>query len=283
MAGDVLSFILFPVRTGLNLAALIAAGLALHASLGVVERNGFGRLRLSGLAACIGIVLLAGGRLLILNVQLGDGSTLFDPDLVALSWLALGPSTLALGGGAMAIAAGIVTSSRIVLGMGSLALAAGFGLTGHTQGLTDPGLAPVAVAFHVLIAGFWVAAPLTLYPSDFTLLETLHGRLERFSRLAVAAIPALIVLGVWLAWRIAGGFAPLFTSGYGWLLLLKLAIALAAMTIGALNKQVVTAKILSDPPTGRRWLRWTLAAEASLFLGAIVAISAATTIAGPGE
>jgi putative copper export protein len=164
-----------------------------------------------------------------------------------------------------------------------LLAAAGFALTGHTQGLTEPGFAPPAVALHVLIAGFWVAAPVTLWPVTSLADGRLLARLERFSVVAVAAIPILVALGVWLAWRLAGGFAPLIASTYGLLLLLKLLVALAAMGMGALNRQVVTGKVRQNAAVGRRWLRTTLAIETTLFLVAIMAVSAATTIGAPGE
>ena len=283
MAVDALSLTLFPLRTGLNIAALLAIGLALHGSLGVVERPALKTLRSTGLAATVGVIIFALARLAALNLQMGDGTT-FDPDMFALSWTALGPSTLALAGGSVSIATALLLApSRILLAIGSLLLATGFALTGHSQGLTDPGFAPPAVALHVLIAGYWVVAPITLFPRGSLANDQLHARLAVFSRWAIGAIPVLIALGVWLAWRIAGGLTPLLNSNYGRLLLLKLAVALAAMAMGALNKQVITGKVLADPPTGRRWLRWTLGVESSLFLVAVVAVSAATTIGAPGE
>lgn len=283
MAGDVLSLAMFPARTGLNLSALVAIGLALHAALGILEREASQRRLRPGLIAALGLIAFAVLRLLMLNAELGDGTTWFDPGVFGLAWTALGPSTLALAGGAIILALGFLIPSRILQISGAVLAAAGFGLTGHTQGLTDPGPAPLAVAVHVLIAGFWIAAPLTLWPSARLTDDRLLARLERFSAIAVAAIPLLILLGVWLAWRLAGGFAPLLTSTYGRLLLLKLLAALLAMGMGALNKQVVTARIRHAPLAGRQWLRTTLTVEATLFLVAIVAISAATTIAGPGE
>ncbi len=283
MTGDALSLALFPVRTGLNLSALLAIGFALHAALGVVGRDGFARLRWPGFLAAGLVVIFAGLRLVMLNAQMGDGTTWLAPDLFELSWVALGSSTMALVGASLALTLGLLARSRIALAAGAVLAASGFALTGHTQGLTDPGLAPPAVALHVLIAGFWVAAPLTLWPVASLADGPLLARLERFSGFAVAAIPLLVVLGVWLAWRLAGGFAPLFGSTYGRLLILKLVVTLGAMGIGALNKQVVTGKMKDTPAVGRHWLRRTLAIETTLFVVAIVAVSAATTIGAPGE
>lgn len=283
MMGDALSLALFPVRTGLNLSALLVIGFALHGALGVVERDAFRRLRWPGLLATGGVLLFAGLRLVMLDAQMGDGTAWFAPDLFELSWIALGSSTLALAGGSLGLTLGLWFRSRIALAAGAVLAAAGFALTGHTQGLTDPGFAPLAVALHVLIAGFWVAAPLTLWPVASLADGQLLKRLERFSVIAVAAIPILVVLGIWLAWRLAGGFAPLFGSTYGRLLILKLVVALVAMGIGAVNKQVVTSEVRTVPAQGRRWLRATLAIETTLFIAAIVAVSAATTIGAPGE
>lgn len=283
MQGDVFSLWLLVIRTGLNVSSLIAIGLALHAALGVVEREGRRRFNALALGAVFAVLFFTGARLLVLNLQMGDGSTLFDPDTVALSWSTLGSSTLILAIGALVIAAGLLIRISWLAGAGAVILAAGFAFTGHTQGLDDPGLAPLAVGGHVLLAGFWVAAPVTLRPSAMLSDAVLYARLARFSMIAVAAIPILVALGVWLAWRIAGGMGPLLNSNYGRLLLLKLAVAVAAMGLGAVNKQVITARILSDPPKGLRWLSRTLVAEAALFAVAILAVSAATTIAGPGE
>jgi copper resistance protein D len=281
--GDVLQLALFADRIGLNVASLLTIGFALHAALGVVERDAFWRLRSLGFLAGAGVLVFAGLRPLILNAQMGDGTVLFDPELFPLSWIALGPSTMAMGVGAVAGVAGVIVGSRILAGIGASILAVGFGLTGHSQGLADPGLAPMAVAAHAFIAGFWVVAPITLYPAALLRDDVLLARLKRFSVIAMAAIPLLLLLGVWLAFVLAGGVAPLFGSIYGWLLLAKLAAGLAAMGMGALNKQVVTTRIERDPAKGRRWLRLTLAFEAILFATALLAVSAATTIAGPGE
>lgn len=281
--GDALPLALFADRIGLNVAALLTVGIALHTALGVVERDAFGRLRSLILLAGAGVLVFAGLRLLILNAQMGDGTILFDPELFPLSWLALGPSTTALIAGVVAGVAGVFSGSRILAGIGAVSLAAGFGLTGHSQGLADPGLAPMAIAAHAFIAGFWVVAPITLHPAARLGDDVLLARLKRFSVIAMAAIPLLILLGGWLAFVLAGGITPLLGSIYGWLLLAKLATGLIAMAMGALNKQVVTTHIERDPARGRRWLRLTLAFEAILFATAILAVSAATTIAGPGE
>jgi putative copper resistance protein D len=281
--GDALQLALFAFRAALNVSILLLIGLALHAALGVVEREAMRRWR----GLIIGLVLaattLAFARLLVLNVQMGDATTLLDPDLLALGWMALGPSSLAFAIGVVAIVVGLLFSQRLILVVAASVTAAGFALTGHAQALPDPGLAPYGVGLHAAIAGFWVAAPLTLAPDPAVADDVMLARLKRFSAAAVVLIPVLFIAGLWLAWVLADGIDGLIMTAYGQLLLLKLAAATITLGIGALNRQVVTAKVATDAPTGRRWLRRTLTVESVLFAVAILAVSAATTLTGAGE
>lgn len=283
MTGDGLSLLQFADRIGLNLFALLTIGFALHAASGVVEREALKALRLRVALTSMALGVFLAARLAVLIAQMGDGSSFFDAELLPLAWMALGDSTLLITIGALAAAGGVWFGSRIVGGLGAIMMSAGFGVTGHSQGLAEPGLAPVMVAAHVLIAGFWVAAPLSLYPAKALPDAQLLARLNRFSMIAVAAIPFLVGLGVWLAWILTGGPENLVGTTYGVLLLAKLATGVAAMGLGALNKQIITAKVAAEPATGRRWLRTTLGLEAVPFTAAIIAVSAATTIGGPTE
>ena len=281
MTGSGLSLLQFADRIGLNLFALLTIGFALHAASGVVERDSCrgmrSRIALTGAA----LAFFTAARLGILVAQMGEGRYFLDPELIPLAWLVLGDSTLAILAGAAASIGGVWFGSRVVAGLGAAALSVGFGLTGHTQGLTEPGLAPIIVAAHVLIAGFWVAAPISLYPGSTLDIGRLTNRLHRFSNIAVAAIPVSIALGIWLAWMLTKGGEKLLVTTYGLLLLAKLAIGAIAIGVGALNRQVITAKIKADPATGQTWLRVALLCEAALFAAAVIAISAATTIGTP--
>ena len=69
--------------------------------------------------------------------------------------------------------------------------------------------------------------------------------------MTLVMLPVLIALGAWLAWTLAGVPEKLFGTPYGRLLLANLAIGIVAMSLGALNKQVITAKVATDPATGR--------------------------------
>lgn len=281
MTGDELSLLQFADRIGLNLFALLTIGFALHAASGVVERDAFRGLRSRIALTGAALAFFTTVRLGILVTQMGDGGNFLDPELMPLAWMVLGDSTLAILAGAAASIGGVWFGSRVVAGLGAAALSVGFGLTGHAQGLTDPGLAPVMVAAHVLIAGFWVAAPISLYAGSMLDSASLTSRLHRFSKIAVAAIPVLIAVGIWLAWILTEGGEKLLGTTYGLLLLAKLAIGVIAIGVGALNKQIIAAKVQADPATGQKWLCAALLCEATLFAAALIAVSAATTIGAP--
>ncbi|HWA21940.1 MAG TPA: CopD family protein [Caulobacterales bacterium] len=214
---------------------------------------------------------------------MGDDALAVDFSMLPLAWTALGASTAALWIGAGAVAVGLAAGWRAAFVLGALGIASGFGLTGHTQALENSGFAPAAAALHVLLAGFWIAAPLTLWPRPAIPDAALHARLERFSAIAVVAVPVLVVAGIWLAWTLAKGFSGLTGTAYGRLLLFKLGVVSVALGLGALNRQVITARILHDPDAGQRLLRLSLSGETIVFAAAILAVSAATTFVGAGE
>ncbi len=284
MDADTLLAPLFLVKIGLYASALIASGLGLHAALGIVERPGLPRTLVFAAAAAVLALAFSGARLLLINAQLGAGlSDAFNAANFSWTWAAQGPAAIALAGGTLALIICLGFRSRLLLGLGALGVAASFALTGHTQALEPPGIAPWAVALHVLIAGYWFAAPLTLWPRVGLADELLIGRMERFSAWAIAPIPLLFVLGLWLAWRLAGGVEAALSSLYGQLLLAKLLAASIALGIGAFNKQYVTKALQASSSRGRHLLKRTLSLDVLLFAAALALVGWATTMTGPPD
>lgn len=259
---------------------MLAAGLGLHASLNIVARECLSRTLRSATIAAAVASLFAALRLGLANLQLGGVEAFFDAATWSWTWPALRPSSTAIAFGATALALAWLTRSRVAAGIGAVALALSFALTGHSQGLDSPGLAPWAVGLHVIIAAFWFAGPITLWPSG--LEETaLTARVSQFSAIATFAIPLLFVLGLWLALRLAGGWTALLTSLYGQLLLAKLLAASFVLALGGYNKTTVTARLRTAPEAGQRALRLTLSLDAFIFFVVLGAVAAATSLTGP--
>lgn len=284
MEADPLLGPLLLVKIGFYASALLASGLALQGALGIVEgRRLRATLSLAGAAATIALACCA-ARVLLISAQLGAGaSDAFNEANLAWTWRMQGPAALAVVGGGSALALSFFLAPRFLMGFGALSIAASFALTGHSQALESAGLAPMAVATHALIAAFWLAAPITLWPSADLTDEALLERNQRFSGFAVAAVPILFALGAWLLWRLAGGVEAAVSSLYGRLLIAKLIVALAALGLGAFNKVAVTAALRCAPARGRVLLARTLTLDAVLFVTALGLVGWATTMTGPPE
>jgi putative copper export protein len=122
---------------------------------------------------------------------------------------------------------------------------------------------------------------LVLWPRRQVTDAELSAHLNRFSSIAIWAIPLLFAGGIWLSLKLAGPVDTLFATDYGRWLILKLVFAIAALSIGLLNKFWVSRKIETGGLTGRKWLRRLLVIDAILFAAILTAIAAATTLTGP--
>lgn len=223
-------------------------------------------------------------RAALVNAQLGGGiGAVLDPETFMWTWRALSLSMTAVLCGALGIVIGWVLRNPWITAIGSICLAVSFALTGHSAALPMPGLAPWIVSLHVLIASFWISAPLTLWPHQELADAALASRLARFSAIAVWAIPILFLLGVWLVWILAGSVAAVFSTTYGQLLAAKFSVGLIALGLGAFNKLRLTQAVASGRAGGRGSLKRTLLAELTIFVIALLLVGIATTVTGPAE
>lgn len=282
MEADAFTGLMLALKLGLGASALVAIGLSLHVASGVVPRSEAVGLQRPLIVAALLAFLFGGLRMLLTSAEIsGDLALALEPQSLTWAWSSHQSNLAALGGGALAVLLSPHIQPRLLACFAGIAFASSFAFLGHTRALETPGLAPWALALHVLIAGFWIAAPLALWPTRSMDDIDLARSLDRFGALALILIPVLFVLGVWLAWRLAGGFEPLLSRPYGQLLLAKFSLALVALGLGALNKQVVGTLVKSNPSRGKRWLKTTLTIDALLFSGALLLVTLATTATGP--
>ena len=121
----------------------------------------------------------------------------------------------------------------------------GLAFAGHAAAAdgTEFALQVSADALHLLASGVWLGG---LVPLAFLLRECNRNAMRRtspwpreatrrFSNLALASVTMLIGTGIYNAWNLVGGFAPLFGTPYGKLLLIKLGLLLPLLAIGAVN------------------------------------------------
>ncbi len=179
-----------------------------------------------------------------------------------------------------------------------LLAAAGVGLAawaGHAVGV-DPGRALPALvnAVHLVTTGAWLGA---LPALALLLVAASHEdgadsrpfavlAVRRFSTWALAAMAVIVFTGVWNAWNEVGGVPGLVGTGYGRLVLLKVALLLPVLALAAWNRGSLLPRLGGDGTTvGRpamRSLAGFVAVEA-IVGAALVVVAAALALTPPGR
>jgi len=158
---------------------------------------------------------------------------------------------------------------------------------GHAAAVEpDTARAIVLDGLHVLGAGIWVGGllPLALLLRAAASEDGADARphavlaARRLSRAALGIVLVLAATGTWLALTHVGNVAGLVGTTYGRLLLAKLALLVLALSLAALNRSVLLARLGGDGPTvGRpamRRLSGFVAVEAGLALAILVVVVA---------
>ena len=274
---DAFTLAVFAAKLCVLAAALTSAGLGWAIALGgdLARRVRRALVFAAALAAVLAYALL----LLTANAQLGGAwASALDPSTLGWIWPGRQAQVLVLSLGLASVVAASVAELRLLGLAAVLLIGVSFALSGHAAALEDGLLAQIGVAIHGFAASFWFIAPLLLWPRGDGYDASV---VRRFSEAAIWIVPMVFAAGGYLAWRLAGGLTELFTTAYGQLLSAKLAVALVVLALGAVNKQIVSRRLATDPPQGRRLLRLTLGADAAVFLTALALVSWASTVSGP--
>lgn len=166
----------------------------------------------------------------------------------------------------------------IAFATASGALAASIALTGHTQIHQGPTLAihSLSDAVHLLGAGAWLGGliGLSLLLRDRLPSSETAAQVRRFSATAYFAVAALVASGLVNAALLVGRPALVFATGYGRLLLAKLALFAAMLALAAVNRFVVSPRLdAADAALQARRLRRHVLAEQALGLGVLALVA----------
>ena len=160
---------------------------------------------------------------------------------------------------------------RVVAALGGLLLLAGFLATGHAAAVEPRWLFLPAVALHVLAVAFWIGSvaglALLLAGCD---ARTAAPVLLRFSRCAVPCVTLLVLAGLVLAAIQVGSPRALVATGYGRLLLLKIAAVAGLLGLAAVNKWRFTPRLQAGDPAAHRGLRRFVGLELAVMLGVLL-------------
>ncbi|MGH7984011.1 MAG: copper resistance D family protein [Candidatus Udaeobacter sp.] len=145
-------------------------------------------------------------------------------------------------------------------------------------------------ALHLCAAGGWVGGlvPLAIFlaraGASFSLGERAPRVVERFSTLSLCCVSVLAASGISNSWLLVGSIHALFTTPYGRLLLVKLALFGILISFGARNRFLVKTKLRRSPAVSD-WLpqlRRNVICEACL-AAAVVAIVACLGVTPPAR
>ncbi|MGP4011155.1 copper resistance CopC/CopD family protein [Streptomyces sp. 4N124] len=130
-----------------------------------------------------------------------------------------------------------------LIGVGALiavALAGTWAATGHAAAGSQTTLALAADALHLVAVALWLGGLAALVGVLFRTPEGEPAPAEavtRFSRLAFAAVVALVVTGLYQSWRLMGSLDALVSTRFGTLLLLKTAVVVAMLGAAAYSRR----------------------------------------------
>lgn len=177
--------------------------------------------------------------------------------------------------------------------VGALAVTLGLlrttGMAGHNAEGTHPGWGAVADLVHLLGVSVWLGGLTLLLLGVLPRRrpEELSAAVSGYSTLAGVSVAAIAVAGAVLAWQIVGSFGALVHTGYGQLLLLKLAVLAAVLLIAQSSRSWVRTRLdiavllRGDRATVRPFV-YSVAAETGLVLVVLAATSLLVTSA-PGR
>jgi putative copper export protein/methionine-rich copper-binding protein CopC len=177
--------------------------------------------------------------------------------------------------------------------VGALAVTLGLlrttGMAGHNAEGTHPSWGAVADLVHLLGVSVWLGGLTLLLLGVLPRRrpEELSAAVFGYSTLAGASVAAIAVAGAVLAWQIVGSFGALVHTGYGRLLLLKLAVLAAVLLIAQGSRSWVRTRLdvaillRGDRATVRPFV-YSVAAETGLVLVVLAATSLLVTSA-PGH
>jgi len=173
----------------------------------------------------------------------------------------------------------------LVLGLAVLLAATGAWLT-HATGRVEHRAALMAMtALHQVAAAVWVgglaqlasAWRLVRHDADGDVLWPLLA--GRFSQLATASVAVLIATAIPLTWTYTASWRGLVGTGYGALIVSKIMLMLAALSLGALNWRAVRRATSAAAAAIRTRLPQLVEAEAILLV--MILFTAATLSAQP--
>ncbi len=267
-------------------ATLVAAGAVwflryCHTLLAPASRLRIGYIVL----ASSGLSLCGGGAQLLISAgsMSGAASGMLDGPLLHMAWQSGAGRDNSIRAIGLLLAAAGAWSQRPAwpASFGAAVAATSFAWTGHAR-LLAPAVAPFILGVHLMGAAFWLGALvcLRIVARDGDLSRVAQVT-ARFGASALYVVALMIAAALCLLSMMLGGAAQLWSSDYGRIAMLKIALVAVLLCLAAFNKLRLTPRLLAGDAVAARKLNISVGAE--LLLGGLIlaATAALTTIEGP--
>jgi copper transport protein len=263
-AGGVLFLLVVgPIGEAARVTGRIAAMMAATGSLAALIAIGVQ----GGLLVGGPFTALADAATWRLGLTSGFGTTA----VVAVAGLALVAACLGLGRPAV----------RPLAYAGAAAALAGLALSGHVVTAASRWITVPILLTHVTAAAFWIGSLLPLHQAVARSGAKAAPVVQRFSRVAMGAVAALVVAGLIIVLLQVQSLGALVTTTYGLILLSKLALVASLLGLAVLNKMRLTPALADGDPWAATALRRSIAAEITFVLAILVATAALGTTPPP--
>jgi putative copper resistance protein D len=145
-------------------------------------------------------------------------------------------------------------------------------LAGHAAGSTDHNLAISAMFLHLAGSGIWLGVLVTLALARASLGEATKDVVRRASRISGWAAVMILASGIGNAWLRLSGPSDLWTTAYGRLLSVKIALFGIVVALAAMYRAFYLPRLTNAEVRARFWR------VLSVDLGALVAIIAIAVV-----
>lgn len=173
---------------------------------------------------------------------------------------------LALLAGLLSLRTKKPLQAQMLSGAALAGIGLAFAASGHASTAEPQWLTRTAVFVHVVGVAFWVGA----LPPLFAMLRYGDPRgatvMKRFSAAILPVVALLMIAGLVLAVVQVGSLRELWTTAYGNILLLKLAIVGGLLVLAGINRILFTPTLARNEVQQPRWFARSIAAECVLVL-----------------
>lgn len=281
---DIWSFAAIAAKVFLYAGALGAVGLVITRTAFPLATAPLGKkIKTQTLLLAILVLVASALGFVLRGAALTGGSDgITDPEILGLLWQTpVGTALLFRITGAVFLMTGLFLPQigQWISLAGGVVVLSSFAQIGHLHDMTNP-IMPAVLLVHLLGLSFWVGilAPLHHLSRRPEYLQQAAQLGHQFGRSAMILVPALLLAGLLLAWKLVGSLNALIGSGYGQTLALKICLVASLLGLAAGNKLRLVPAMLAGEVTAARHLRRAIEIETALMLFVLVTTATLTTL-----